>query len=139
MSKLALFWGLLSAFSAAFYTLQPRYLLSRWRSSLVIGWGMLIGGIAMSPINPPWEFIGTWDLSAFWGLIFIIVFGTVIAFSAYLESIRYLLPSETGTIASVEPLSAVILSIYFLHTPFGLIDCLGGLCILSTVFILARR
>ena len=138
ISPAALFWGVASAFSGAFYTVQPKYLLSHYRSPLVIGWSMLVVGIAIIPINPPWQFVGIWDYNAFGALAFIIIFGTVIAFYAYLESIRYIHPSETGTIASVEPLAAVFLSVYLLNTPFGYIDCLGGLCIISTVFILAR-
>ncbi len=139
ISPLALFWGITSAFSAAFYTIQPKGLLSRWRSPLVIGWGMLIGGIAMSPIAPPWEFVGQFDLGAGLGLAFVIIFGTVIAFWAYLESIKYILPTETSTIASLEPFSAVFLSIILLDIPFGFMDYVGGLCILSTVFILAKQ
>ena len=138
ISPLALFWGIASAFGAAFYTVQPKYLLSHWRSPLVIGWGMFVGGIVMSPVNPPWEFTGIWDMNTLLGILFIIIFGTIIAFYAYLESIKYILPTETGTLASVEPLAAVILSIYCLNTPFGLIDLLGGLSIMVTVFILAR-
>lgn len=138
ISPLALFWGTASAFSAAFYTVQPKYLLSHWRSPLVIGWGMLIGGIVLCPVNPPWEFVGIWDLPTALGVLFIILFGTIIAFYAYLESIKYILPTETGTIASVEPLTAVLLSIYLLNVPFGWIDCIGALCIISTVFILAK-
>lgn len=138
ISGATLFWGIASAFSAAFYTVQPRKLLHCHRSALVIGWSMLIGGLVMSPVNVPWDFSGTWDLPAFLGLSFVIVFGTVIAFYAYLESIRHIHPAEVSTIASVEPLAAVALSVYFLDVSFGLIDCVGGLCILSTVFILGR-
>ena len=50
ISPEALFWGLLSAAGAAFYTVQPKGLIRRWRSSLVVGWGMLIGGLFLSPI-----------------------------------------------------------------------------------------
>ncbi|WP_110954309.1 DMT family transporter [Anaerosinus massiliensis] len=139
ISPLALFWGIASAFCAAFYTLQPKYLLSHWRSPLVIGWGMLTGGIIMSPINPPWKFSGIWDIDTFFVICFIILFGTVIAFYSYLESIKYILPTETSTLASMEPLSAVLLSIYCLHTPFGWIDYIGGLSIMATVFLLAKK
>lgn len=138
ISPLALFWGIASAFGAAFYTIQPKYLLSHWHSPLVIGWGMFVGGIVMSPVNPPWKFSGIWDFTTLLAILFIILFGTIIAFYSYLESIKYILPTETSTLASVEPLAAVILSIYCLNTPFGLIDFIGGLSIMATVFILSR-
>ena len=43
ISGTALLWGLVSAFAAAFYTLQPRRMLNKYHSSLVVGWGMLAG------------------------------------------------------------------------------------------------
>lgn len=138
ISPLALAWGVASAFSSAFYTMQPKSLLRRWRSTLVIGWGLLIGGVVMSFINPPWDFVGVWDAEAFWALAFIIVFGTILAFCAYLGSIRYIEATETSTIASFEPLTAVFLSVWLLNISFGFVDYIGGLCILSTVFILAK-
>lgn len=138
ISPLALVWGVASAFSSAFYTLQPKYLLGRWRAPLVIGWGLFIGGMFMSVFYPPWHFTGIWDAQGFGALVFIVLFGTILAFCAYLGSIRYIRPTETSTIASVEPLAAVALSIWLLDISFGPIDCVGGLCILSTVFILAK-
>ena len=58
----ALIWGLVCACFAAFYTLQPRTIIKKWRSTLIIGWGMLVGGILMSFYQKPWEFNGIWDL-----------------------------------------------------------------------------
>ena len=139
ISPSALFWGILSAFAAAFYTVQPKYLLSHWRSPLVIGWGMLLGGLAFLPVCPPWNFTGIWDKDACIVFLYIIIFGTIIAFWAYLESIKYIQPTETSTLASIEPLSAIILSALLLNVPFGLVEILGAICIMSTVFILARK
>ena len=139
IAPMALFWGILSAFAAAFYTMQPKYLLSHWRSPLVIGWGMLLGGLAFLPVCPPWKFTGIWDREACIVFLYIILFGTIIAFWAYLESIKYIKPSETGTLASLEPLSAILLSTVLLAVPFGRIECLGTLLIMSTVLILAKK
>lgn len=138
ISDTVLFWGILSAFCAAFYTVQPKYLLHHWRSPLVIGWGMLIGSVILLPIAPPWDFTGIWDYQAFFGLLFVIIFGTVVAFWSYLESIKYIRPTQTSTLGSLEPLSAVTLSVFLLNVPFGLIEALGSAMILSTVFCLSR-
>lgn len=64
ISDRALFWGILSAFAAAFYTVQPRWLLMRWPSPQVIGWAMLIGGAAISLIYPPLSYPGIVDTPA---------------------------------------------------------------------------
>ena len=139
ISPQALFWGVLSAFAAAFYTIQPKYLLSHWRSPLVIGWGMLLGGCMLMPVCPPWNFTGIWDWEAALVFAYIIIFGTVLAFWSYLESIKYIRSSEVGTLASLEPLSVIVLAAVLLHVPFGLPEIAGAALIMSTVFILAKK
>jgi drug/metabolite transporter (DMT)-like permease len=137
ISGWALFWGLASAVALAFYTLQPHKLLSKWGSTVVIGWGMLIGGISFSFIHPPWSFQGNWSLASFFAVAFIVIFGTLIAFYCYLESLKYISATETSLLACIEPLSAAILSVIWLQVSFGLGEWLGTLCILTTIMILS--
>ena len=135
----ALVWGLASAFAAAFYTMQPKRLIRKWRATLVIGWGMLLGGLALMPVCPPWLFSGTWSSLSALIYAYVIVFGTVIAFGCYLGSIKYIQPAEASILGSVEPLSAILLSIIFLDASFGSMDILGTALIIGTVFLLARK
>lgn len=139
VSEETLFWGILSAFAAAFYTVQPKKLLRRYRAPLVVGWGMIVGGVSFLPICLPWDIPGTWDALAPLVFTFIILFGTVIAFGLYLGSLRYLQPQETGLLGTVEPLSAIIFTVLLMNIPFGLMDVIGSLCIISTVFIVAKK
>lgn len=139
ISKLAFFWGISSAFAAAFYTLQPRSLLTKWGSTLVVGWGMLVGGIAFSFIHEPWNFTGQWSLTSIFAVIFVVLFGTLIAFYCYLESLKYIQPTEASVLSSVEPLSAAFLSAFWLHVPWGIPECLGTVCIIVTIIILSRE
>ncbi|GAA4702611.1 DMT family transporter [Brevibacillus fulvus] len=132
----ALVWGLSSAVALAFYTIHPRSLLAEWGSTIVVGWGMFIGGVGFSLIHPPWEFAGQWSVSSFSAVVFVVIFGTLVAFYCYMESLRYLSASETSLLACVEPLSAAILTVIWLQVPFGLAEWLGTACILSTIIIL---
>lgn len=138
ISKLALFWGISSAFAAAFYTLQPRSLLAKWVSTIIVGWGMLIGGIAFSFIHQPWNFAGQWSITSIFAVIFVVLFGTLIAFYCYLESLKYIQPTEASVLSSVEPLSAAFLSVLWLHVPLGMLQWLGTACIIFTVVILSH-
>lgn len=139
ISPQALFWGLAAAVAAAFYTMQPKRLIRKWRPTLVVGWGMLLGGTALSFLCPPWNFVGIWHPLA--GLIYayIIIFGTVVAFGCYLGSMKYIQPAEASILGSLEPLSAIVFSLLFLDASFGLMDLLGTALILGTVFLLARH
>lgn len=138
ISGTALVWGLSSAVALAFYTLHPLELLKRWGSVLVVGWGMTVAGVGFSFIHPPWKFEGTLSLATIAGISFVIIFGTLLAFYLYLESLNYLRAAETSLIACAEPLSAVFLSVFLLGVPFGFGEWFGTACIITTVLILSR-
>lgn len=138
ISKLELFWGIASAFAAAFYTLKPRSLLIKWGSVLVVGWGMLIGGLAFSLIQQPWNCTGTWSISSILAITFVILFGTVIAFTCFMESLKYIKPTESSILSAAEPLSAALLSVLWLHEQLGIAQWIGTACIIITIIILSH-
>ncbi len=136
ISGWAVFWGLSSAFAAAFYTLYPRQLLTHWDATVVVGWGMLIGGVFFSFFQHPWNIEGQWSLPSLIAFLFIIVFGTALAFYLYLESLKYLSATEVSVLGSAEPLSAAFLAVVWLHVPFGFAEWFGTLCIIGTIILL---
>lgn len=137
ISATALFFGIASAVALAIYTLQPVKLLSRYKSSIVIGWGMLCGGIVFSFVKAPWNIEGTWDFQTYWYTGFIVIFGTLVAFYAYLTAVQMIGGQKTSLLASMEPLSATILAVLWLNVSFTTIDWIGSAFIVSTVFLLS--
>lgn len=137
ISGAALFWGIGSAIALAIYTLSPQNLLARWGSMQVVGWSMLIAGLIFSLYHPPWKFSGEVSVASMAAVIFIVIFGTLLAFSFYLASLKYITPSETSLLACIEPLSAAVLSVLWLQVRFGVVEWIGALCIIATVTILS--
>lgn len=137
ISKLALFWGIASAFASALYTLQPISLLKKYDSTTVVGLGMLLGGISFSFIHNPLNFSGEISLDSIIAIAFVIIFGTLIAFYCYLESLKYIQPTEASILGSLEPLSAAFLSIIWLNVSFAPLQWIGTIFIISTVIILS--
>lgn len=137
LSKTALFWGLLSAVALAVYTVQPGRLLNEYGSAVVTAWGMLIGGIMLCCIFHPWTIPVEADSQVVLGMAVIILVGTVIAFSCYMEGIRCVGAKKGSLYASVEPVSATVFSVIWMHVSFGLMDLIGFACIISTIFLLA--
>lgn len=138
ISPIALFFGLASAVALAIYTLQPKELLSKYRASVVIGWGMLCGGIAISFIKAPWNVDGVWDIYSYLYTGLIIIFGTLVAFTLYLYAVKVIGGQKASLLASAEPLAATIVSVYWLQITFTLTDWIGSLCIIFTVFLLGK-
>ena len=139
ISGSAFSWGILSAFALAFYTLYPGSLLKKWGSLLTVGWGMLIGGIGFSLIYPPWRFQGQWSLSSFVAVVFVIIFGTLLAFFCFMESLKFIDASEASLLACVEPLSAAFLAVAWLQVSFGASEWIGSFFIIVTIFILSSN
>ncbi|WP_300675313.1 EamA family transporter [Soonwooa sp.] len=137
ISATALILGLGSAVALAIYTLQPVPLLQKYDSAVVIGWGMLIGGLAFSFVKAPWSIDGVWDQKTYLYTAFILVFGTLIPFYLYLTAVQMIGGQKSSLLASAEPLSATIIAILWLNVPFGTIDWIGSIMIISTIFLLS--
>ncbi|MFR3729496.1 DMT family transporter [Lacrimispora sp.] len=138
ISHQALFWGLVSAVTLAIYTVQPGRLLNKYGSMLVTGWGMMIGGILLCLFFRPWTMNVSVDGTIIGGMAFIILVGTIIAFVCYMEGVKRVGPKKGSLFAAVEPVSATVFSVLLLHVSFGLMDLLGFVCIVSTIFLLTK-
>jgi len=106
---------------------------------LVIGWGMLLAGIGFSLVRAPWSIGGIWDMQTYLFTAFIIVFGTLIPFYAYLTAVKIIGGQKTSLLASAEPLSATIMAVLWLDVSFSGMDWLGTVCIISTIYLLSRK
>lgn len=134
-----LFYGIVSAFGMAFYTIYAAKLLKKYDCILVLGIGSLLNALMLKVLNNP-SLEGTvLDIDAVIAFTILLALGTLIAYYVYLESTVYISPSETGMLASVEPLSAYIFSILFMNNHFGTAEIVGSLCIISMICILSRK
>lgn len=131
---IAMIWGVLSGVALAFYTIYSSKLLKKWSSPVVVGWGMIIGGIGLSFVHPPWELPNiTWTIETLLFISFVILFGTLIAFYFYIESLKYISPKESSLLGCTEPLVAVVSTVLWFQLPFGLYQVIGTVFIISMV------
>lgn len=99
---------------------------------------MLIGGGTIFATNPKWPDLVTHGFRVWLLIWFIVLFGTLLAFCLYLDSLKYLSPSETSIVGCAEPLSSAFIALTCLHVSLGIFGILGGLCIITTIFILTK-
>ncbi|MGS5018673.1 EamA family transporter [Paenibacillus sp. JJ1683] len=134
----AIVWGILSAIALAFYTLYAIPLLKQYDSLVIVGWAMVIGGFGLSLVHPPWQIdFQSLSLETILYLAFVIIFGTMIAFWFYIESLQSLSPKETSFLSSLEPLAAVLTTVFWLKEPFGFFQWVGVICIIGLILLLA--
>ena len=139
ISPTGLFWGIISAFTYALYTLLPGKLIHQWGSLIVTGLGLLSGGILFYIGSASWQYSVQWQpytLFAFFGIIGV---GTILAYTLYLEGVALIGPVQGSLLASAEPISSVFFSIVLLGEVFQMIDMVGIIFILIAVYIITMK
>jgi drug/metabolite transporter (DMT)-like permease len=66
--------------------------------------------------------ITNWSAAAWGGWLFLVVFGSLVAFTAYLRLIAVWGPARAGSYAYVSPVIAVLLGVVLLHEHLALRD-----------------
>ncbi|AGA69175.1 putative permease, DMT superfamily [Desulfitobacterium dichloroeliminans LMG P-21439] len=139
ISSQGLFWGLMSALGLMLYTIIPGRIISRWGSIVVTSCGMLMGGLILLVLVRPWRIPVSLDWQVFLGMLAIIVIGTVVSFTLYLQGVSDIGPVKASMIACVEPVAATLFSAFWLNTPFVGADILGFAFIITTVILLTSK
>ena len=145
VSPTALFFGLMAAVSAAFYTIYARPLIKKQGFEGTISLGFLMACIPATFVGlyPSIEYfkalsaqpVGSILIIA--GLIaFIILIGTAGAYYLYVKSIKHISSSDASITASMEPISAAVFSLIVLGVFLTNIQYIGvAIIILSISFI----
>lgn len=136
LTKWGLFWGILSAFGAASYSLLSRAPVKKWGSLTVTTWGMVIGGSFLFITSKAWQIPEGLGLYGYILLAIIVLVGTVGAFLFFLEGISLVGPVTAILLGCLEPVVATLLSTFWLGSSFTAIDFIGFACIMVTVFLL---
>ena len=139
LSPSGLFWGIISAFAYALYTLLPGKLIQQWGSLIVTGLGLLSGGILFYFGTASWQYTIQWQPYTFIAFIGIIGIGTIFAYSLYLEGVSLIGPVQGSLLASAEPISSVFFSIVLLGEVFQGIDIVGIVLILIAVYLITMK
>lgn len=137
ISGATLAMGMVAAMAVVSYNLLPRRLMKRFPTTLLLGWGMLLGGLALMPVFRPWQYHVTINTQVILAMAAIILLGTVASFSLYMTGMKYIGPTKASLYSCIEPVAAAILCMGFLHVPFEPIDLAGFALVLATTFILA--
>ncbi|NER44998.1 EamA family transporter [Bacillus megaterium NBRC 15308 = ATCC 14581] len=140
-SKKAIILGLLTTLGFTFYTLHPRALIKEWGTVIIVGWGMLIGGIALLIYSEGFSAVHLTHTLTFNTLLilFLVIISGTLSFILYIGSLKYLSATETSLLSSIEPLVAAVVSIIWLNESFGMYQLLGGLLITAAVVLLSMH
>ncbi len=135
LTQMALIFGLASAVGAVAYTVLSGNLLREYGVYAVVGFAMLVAGAVMVVFVRPWRFVIAWDMQLVLALGGVAILGTAVAYSLFLKGVSIIGPFLGSLLGTVEPITAVIISLVFLKEPFAWMDMfaliLGTVCVLS--------
>ncbi len=137
LSQKALIMGLISAVSVVIYTVKPARMQAEFDTPLVLAWGMLIGGIALTIAFRPWNNKVIFDGETFTALAFIILFGTMAGFSMYMTGVKMIGSVKASLYSCVEPVASMVLTAVWMKVSFTTPDLIGTAFVIATIIILA--
>ena len=126
---------LLAAAGVVSYTLLSRPIIASWGNLTITGWGMLIGGLVLFLFTKAWNVPAALDLTAWIVIAVIVLIGTAVGFSVFLESMQYIGPVKSTLIGCLEPVSSMVFSVAALKTQISWAAWIGFALILCTVFL----
>lgn len=136
LSPQASFWGMLSALALMLYTLLPGILIERYGSSVITGYGMLIGGIVLGSVTKVWKMEVSLDLGTVIGILVIVIFGTALSFTLYLQGVSEIGGVKASLFACIEPISAALTTTLWLKTKITPMDWIAfGMILLMVIFL----
>lgn len=121
ISREALLWGLAVGVTFSIYTVYPARLMKEWGVLIVVGWGMLVGGVVLAFTTRIWnsdEWIHLIEYPINLMVPIVITIGTI-AFVLFLSSMKYITAVETSILSSVEPLTAMVISMIWFSQLLG--------------------
>lgn len=133
-----LFWGLFAACTLVLYTMLPKKIAPKYGAFMTTGVGTLIGGIVFFIVIHPWPLTIDLPITGWLAVAAMVIVGTVIAYPLYVQGVNDVGPVKASMLASVEPVSAAVISAVWLGSEFAVLDIVGFACILTTVFLLAK-
>jgi drug/metabolite transporter (DMT)-like permease len=99
---------------------------------------IFIGGLIMlfiSPFADDYTNLDIWNVDGQWAFWYLILFGSVMAYAAYMFALKVLPVGFVTSYAYFNPMVAVLLGVLMLHERFNVYSIIAFLMIISGVFI----
>jgi drug/metabolite transporter (DMT)-like permease len=126
--------GLMAALAFATYTLLSEYGMRKYTPWTVLLYGLLFATLAWNVLHPPLKALFQFYDPAEWFWIgFISVCGTVLPFGLYFEGIQRIRSTHASITATLEPITAGVISALLLGEYLSPLQILGGVLVIASI------
>lgn len=107
------------------------------------GYQMLMGGILLLLISvilgEEWTSPTTWSSPVQWSMLLLILFGSIVAFTAFNYLLRVVSPEKVATSSYVNPIIAMLLGWYFLNEQITTQSIIAAIVLLTGVYFINTK
>ncbi len=135
----ALLSGIGCAVCVMIYNVEPKQLLVQFPVTVLQGWAFLMGGIFFALIFHIWTISYVPNLMGILGIVFVVVVGNILAFTCYIEGVHLIGPSKAILYGFSEPVTAAIVTFFFMGSPFTVFDGIGFLCVFLMLVLISMK
>ncbi len=137
MNKTGIISGILSAIAFAWYSIQGEYGMKRYDSWTVLFFALLFAALSWNIFYPPFSAFMRPYSAVEWGWIsYIAVFGTAVPFGLYLKGISLIRATNASITATLEPITAGLISWIFLGEKMDGVQMAGGGLVICSIILL---
>ena len=127
-------WSLSSGAVFAFSMIFGKHLFAEKIDPLFMtSTGMFFGGLMTFAIIEDKNWLPFFQSDVIFNIIWIVIFGTAIAFSIFNAGLKFLTAEEAAITSTTEPASSVVISYFVFGTSFGLIESFGIFLVLLAI------
>ena len=138
VSPVALIAGVACAVCVTVYNcLCPRRELRDYPVSMLQAWAFLMGAVLFELTMRPWTLGYTPSLRGVGGILFVVLFGNLLAFNLYMTGVKLIGPEKSVLYGFAEPVTAAILAVTLLNTPFTVWDAMGFAAVFAMLAVLS--
>ena len=139
VSPAAIIAGTASGFCVMIYNCFSKDLMKRYPLLLLQGWSFLIGGVFFCLVFRFWQMRYIPTVTGWLGILFVALIGNVFSFTCYMKGVSLIGPDKAILYGFAEPVSAALISIFFLHTAFTLYDLAGFILVFMMLVLISVK
>ncbi|SNR46753.1 Permease of the drug/metabolite transporter (DMT) superfamily [Maribacter sedimenticola] len=107
------------------------------------GYQMLTSGFSLIFISfllgETWSWPSQWSIPVLWSMSLLIIFGSIVTFTAFNYLLRFVSPEKVATSSYVNPIIAMVLGWYFLNEQITLQSIVASIVLLTGVYFINTK
>jgi drug/metabolite transporter (DMT)-like permease len=132
--------GLVSGITFAWYSIHGEYGMRRYDPWTVLFYAMLFAAIVWHIVHPPFAaFSHPYRLDQWGWILYIGIMGTLMPFGFYLEGVNLIRSTRASITATLEPITAGIISFAFLNEVMAPLQVAGGVLVIGSIVLLQLK